>query len=73
MINIQVQLAWGLHACRQHAIVIVNFSTWRGFQYLQTSSKTLLCISLDGETAPCPKAALDRLFLPGLVSPPFPS
>ena len=35
--------------------------TWRGFQYLQSSSEILLCVSIDGEPGPCPKAAL--LFL----------
>ena len=36
----------------------------------QNSSKTLLCVSTDGETEPCPKAALNCFFL---VSNPLPS
>ena len=36
--------------------------TWRGFQYLQNSSKTLLCVSFDGETGSYPKAALDCFY-----------
>ena len=36
--------------------------TWWGFQYLQNSPKILLCVSLDGERGPCPKAALLFVF-----------
>ena len=36
--------------------------TWRGFQYLQNSSKTLLCVSFDAETRSYPKAALDCFY-----------
>ena len=43
---------------------------WRGFQYLQNSSKILLCASLDVETGLCSKAALDCF---SLVSNPLPS
>ena len=32
--------------------------TYCGFPYLQTRSKILLGISLEGEAGPCPKAAL---------------
>ena len=35
------QQVWGLCAGGQHA---VNFSTWRGFQYLQKSPRTWLSI-----------------------------
>ena len=48
--------------------------TWWGFQDLQNSSKILLCVSLEGEPGPCPKAAL--LFLltvPPLCLHPLPS
>ena len=41
--------------------------TWWGLQCLQNSSKVLLCVSLEGEPGPCPKAAL--LFL--LTAPPL--
>ena len=41
--------------------------TWRGFQYLQNSSKILFWIILEGGGEPCPKAAL--LFL--LTVPPL--
>ena len=65
------QLVWSLPACGQHA---VNFSHLVG-EYLQNSSKILLCIFLEGEPGPCPKAAL--LFLDCSshvsVSPPFPN
>ena len=30
-----------------------------------------MCIYIDGDTGPCPKAALHCWFLPGLTSPPF--
>ena len=43
------QPVWGLCAGGQHA---VNFS------HLQSSSKILFCVSLEGEPGPCPKAAL---------------
>ena len=36
-------------------------STWVGPQFLQKSSKLLLCVSLQEEPGPCPQAA--RLFL----------
>ena len=46
--------------------------TWRGFQYLQNSLKILLCMSLDQEPGPRPKAALLFLltvhFFPGFLS-----
>ena len=44
-----------------------NFSHLGGFQHLQSSSKILLCVSLEGEPEPCPKAAI--LFL--LTVPPL--
>ena len=49
--------------------------TWWEFQYLQNSSKILLCVSLQGEPGPCPRAALLFLLIvpPGLASPPFPN
>ena len=53
--------------------LIINLPTWWGFEYLQNGSEISLCVSVDGETEPCPKAALDCLFLPGLASPPFPN
>ena len=53
--------------------LIINFSHLREFQFLQNSSKILLCVSLNGETGPCPKAALDCFSLvshshPSLIS-----
>ena len=50
--------------------LIVNSPTWRGFQYLQNSSKILLCVPIRGERAPCPNATLDCF---SLVSNPLPS
>ena len=49
--------------------------TWWGIQALQNSSKILLCVSLEGEPEPCPKAALLFLDYSSLVSPfpPFPN
>ena len=48
----------------------VTSPTWWRFQYLQNSSKILLCISLGGGglPGPCPKAALSFLDCPSLVS-----
>ena len=40
-----------------------------GFQYLQNSSKKLLCISVEGEPGPYPKAALLFLLTILLLSP----
>ena len=75
-------LAWGMPWTVQSTGVpksqtlLIDFHftspTWRGFQYLQNSSK-ILCVSTDGEPGPCPSAALDCLFLPSLASPPFPN
>ena len=48
------------------SIPLTSPTCW-GFQHLQNSSKTLLCICLEGEPGPCPKAAL--LFL--LTGPPL--
>lgn len=48
----------------------INCSHLEGFQYLQNSSKTLLCVSTDGEIRPCPKAALDCF---SMISHPLPS
>ena len=45
--------------------------SWKGLQYLQNRSKSLLCASFVGEPGPCPKAALD--FLSGLPFSPFPN
>lgn len=50
--------------------LIINFSHLREFQFLKNSSKILLCVFTDGESEPCPKAALD--FIAGLALPPFP-
>ena len=66
-----------------------TFSTWWEFQYLQNSSKVSLCVSLEGEPGPWPKAELlflltfpllSRHLLPSLIniplnltSPPFPN
>ena len=49
--------------------------TWLGFQYPQNSSKILFCVSLEGESGPCPKAALLFLHSSSFVSasPPFPN
>ena len=44
--------------------------TWKGFQYLQSNSKILLYVSIDGETGPFPNTALDCF---SLVSHPLPS
>ena len=62
------QLLWGLRACGQHAIINrLTSPTWRGFQYLQNSSKILLGVSLEGEPGPCPQGCSS------LVSHPLPS
>ena len=68
-----LQLVWGLRACGQHTVLIVNFSHLERFQYLQNSSKILLCVSLNGETGPCPKGAFDGFslvsnLLPSLIN-----
>ena len=57
-----------LHAVSGIASFIVNFSHWRGVQYLQNTSKILLCVSADGEIGAYPRAALECFFLPGLTS-----
>ena len=49
---------------------MLTYQPWRGFQYLQNSSKVLLCVSVNGATGLCPKAALDCF---SLVSHPLPS
>ena len=70
------QLVWGLRACGQRTVLNnLTSPTWRGFQYLQNSSKILLCVSLEGEPGPSLKAALLFLLTVGfsLVSHPFPS
>ena len=65
-----------VHGVPKSQTLLIDFHftspTWRGFQYLQNSSK-ILCVSNDGEPGPCPSAALDCLFLPSLASPPFPN
>ena len=43
--------------------LIINLSHLREFQFLQNNSKILLCVFIDGESGPCPKAALDCLSL----------
>ena len=49
--------------------LIINFPTWRGFQYLWNSSKTLLCVTVDGEAQ-----GFSWLFVsPGLTSSSFPN
>ena len=68
-----LQLVWGLHACGQHTVLIVNFSHLERFHYLQNSSKILLRVSLNGETGPRPKGALDGFslvsdLLPSLIN-----
>ena len=50
--------------------LIINFSHLREFQFLQNSSEILFCVFIDGESGPCPKAALDSL---SLVLHPLPS
>ena len=35
----------------------LTFPTWCGFQYLTKSSRMLLCIPLEREPGPCPRAA----------------
>ena len=47
-------------------ILTVNFPNWRGLQYLQNSSKILLCVSVDEEIGPYLNAALDCFSLPSL-------
>ena len=42
---------------------IVLTSWWRGFQYLQNSSKVLLCVSHKEEPGLCPNDALLCLFV----------
>ena len=37
---------------------------WRGFQHLQNISKLLLCVSINGEPEPFPKATLDKFVSP---------
>ena len=53
---------------------VVNILHLLGVLVLQKSSKILLCVPLEAEPGPCPKAAL--LFLEGSflvsASPPFP-
>lgn len=53
---------------------VVNILHLLGVLVLQKVSRTLLCVFLEGEPDPCPKAAL--LFLEGSslvsASPPFP-
>ena len=71
-INLLVPIGLGSRACGQHA---VNFSHLVG---ISVSAKQLnillLCVSLEGEPGPCPKAALLCLDCSSLVSasPPFP-
>ena len=48
-----------------------DFSHTWAFQNLQNSSKILLCVSIDGETGPCPTAASDSFFLPGPIASHF--
>ena len=43
------------------SIVLTSF--WWGFQYLQNSSKVLLCVSHKGEPGLCPNDALLLFFL----------
>ena len=52
--NFWLQLVWSLPMGSIH----LTSPTYWGFQYLQTRSKILLGISLEGETGPCPQAAL---------------
>ena len=47
--------SWGVCACGQHA---VNFSHQMGFQYLQSSSNILSCVSLEGKPGHRSKATL---------------
>ena len=60
------QLVWGLCASG-----LISPRCW-GFQDLHSSSEILLCVSLEGEQGPCPKAALLFLKAP-LCIPSFPS
>ena len=48
-----------------------NFSHTWAFQNLQNSSKILLCVSIDGETEPCPTVASDNFILPGPIASHF--
>ena len=42
---------------------------WKEFQYLQNSSKIMLCVSIDGETGPCPKCfSLVSHLCPSLIN-----
>ena len=53
--------------------ILLISPTWWGFQYLPNNSKIFLCVSLDGESEPCPKAALlSLLTAPYLYIPSFP-
>ena len=43
--------------------------TWQGFQYLQNGTKIFLCVSLEGELGPWPKAGLLFLLIASPLSP----
>ena len=63
------QLVWSLSACGQHT---TNFFHLVGFQFVQNSSKLLLCVSLEGgneDPAPRLYYCLFLLFL--LIVSPF--
>ena len=47
--------------------------TWPEFQFLQNSSKILLCVSLEGEPGLCPKVPLLFLHCSSLSLQPLPS
>ena len=53
-------------------LLILNFSHLEG---VSVSAKQLrdIVVCIDGDLGPCPKAALDSLFLLGQLSSPFPS
>ena len=54
------------------SIPLIFPSCW-GFQYLQDSSKVLLCVSLEGEPGPCPEHFTTDLECFSLVSTFLPS
>ena len=67
IISLQVPPVWGLHTVDSMPLLIISFSHLEGVSISANASKILLCISVDGETEPCLKAALDGLFLPHVL------
>ena len=55
--------------------ILLTSPIWLGFQNLQNSPKILLCVTLEGEQVPSPKATLLFPDFSSLVpiAPPFPN